>query len=209
MGKYVKTDMQGYINAVRKAVFDELNYIEPTLVDILKNELGALTLRRVDAKYQSEMLNSISTFARDRANSILLSIGAGGEKDRQNQAFRAVYYEYGTGNLAEPPAGWSESISGGNGWGSWNMARKGLDIYQRPRGTWIDLGGNEHTSRIKGAPKKLPNTEGSFGEEIHPTFWFREGMKKCIPLIDDAVRRAVKKVPISAYIGIRSMRKVM
>lgn len=208
MGKYVDFDQNGYLNAIKRSVHSELQGVVAEIHEKLVRALDAVTLRRVDMKYKSAMLDSINTAVYEIGNVLIADIGAGGEKNKRNQGFRAVYYEYGTGNLMQPPAGWSSSLSG-NEWGSWNMARKGLDIYQRPRGTWYDLGGNPHVSKIKGEPKKLPNKPGSYGEEIRASHWFRDTLKESLPLIESAVRRAVKNVPISAYIRLRSITKRM
>ncbi|ALA07160.1 hypothetical protein SECTIM467_30 [Brevibacillus phage SecTim467] len=209
MGQFVNFDQNGYLTAIKRSITDELNNIEPYILNNLRTSFGAIEIRKVDAKHKTAMQNSIKSVVFERADSFIASFGAGGEKGKQNQGFRAVYYEYGTGNSAEPPVGWSSPIGGDSGWGAWNMARKGRDIYQRPRGTWFDLGGNPHTSKIKGAPKKLANEAGSFGEEVHPQHWFEDAMKTSIGLFDDAVRRAVKSIPIPTYISIRNITKRM
>jgi hypothetical protein len=204
VGNYANFDQAGYLRAVKSAIMDELQYLEPYIENIMRTRLGAVQWRSVDAKYKSESLNSIKATVLQKANSFVMSMGAGGGKGEQNQAFRAVYYEYGTGNLMQPPADWQQ---GSDGWGGWNMARKGRDIYQRPYGQWIDLGGNVHKSKVRGAPKKMANK--GLGREIAPEHWFAYSLNASLSMLDSAVRRAVKSVPISAYIGIRSIHKRM
>ena len=204
MGDYVKFDQQRYIKSIKAAIAGELKQIEPYIMNIIRSKVGAIEFRSVDAKYKAETVNSIVTRMYEKADKFIASIGAGGEEGRPNQAFRAVYYEYGTGNKMQPPTGWYPKS---DGWGAWNMARKGRDIYQRPKGTWYDLGGNPHTSKLKGEPKKLPDK--GLGREIAPTYWFRDSMNTVMSMVEDAVRRAVKSVPISAYIRIRSINKRM
>lgn len=205
MGKYANFDQAGYLRAIKTAIMDELQYLEPYIENVMRSRLGAVQWRTVDAKYKSEALSSIKATVMQRANSFVISMGAGGGKGEQNQAFRAVYYEYGTGNLMQPPKDWQQGQEGG--WGGWNMARKGRDIYQRPAGVWVDLGGNPHTSKLKGAPKRMPNK--GLGREIAPSHWFAYSLNASLSMLDDAVRRAVRSVPISAYIGIRSIHKRM
>jgi hypothetical protein len=204
MGNFVKFDRDKYAEAVKSAIMDELHFADAHITNILRNSFSSVQLRKVDAKYKSAMLQSINTVVLNRVNGFVLSAGAGGRQGQQNQGFRAVYYEYGTGNKMQPPSHWSPSSGE---WGGWNTARKGLDIYQRPRGSWTDLGGNVHKSTIKGAPQKIANK--GVGEEIDASHWFRDSLEEILAIVDDAVRRAVKSVPISAYIVIRSIRKRM
>lgn len=206
MGRYVKFDQTGYLTAVKKAILSELQHLVPYFENNLRTSFGSVMLRSIDEKYKSAMLSSIDSMAMQRANSFVLTSGAGGEVNGQNQAFRAVYYEYGTGNQMEPPSHWSQ---GAGGWGGWNMARRGKDIYQRERGMWTDLGGNEHRSRVRGKPTMLPNKKGTYGEEILASHWFRDAMNISLSMLDEAVHRAVRSVPIATYIDIRSITKRM
>lgn len=201
----MKFKEQAYARDLKRAIGDELISLDPLITGVMKGKIGAVEFRSVDAKYKAAAVDSVKTQTRQKVNTFITSIGAGGEVSKQNQGFRAVYYNYGTGNQMKPPAKWTEGQAGG--WGGWNMARKGRDIYQRPKGTWVDLGGNKHVSKLKGTPRKLSNK--GLGREIEPTFWFDNGLQEVLGMFDEAVHSAVKRVPLSAYIEIRSIRKRM
>ncbi|MFF2889450.1 hypothetical protein [Paenibacillus sp. NPDC057967] len=163
MGRYVKFDQDGYMKTVRRAIMDELQYLEPYIENSLRTRLGAVQWRSVDAKYKTAALHSIKAVALDRARNFIMSIGGGGK---------------------DP-------------WDGWNMARKGRDMFQRPNGNMSKI--NEH--------RKLPDQ--GFGREIELSQWFAYGLNDALSMFDEAVRRAVKSVPIATYIDIERITKRM
>lgn len=199
MGNHVKFDSKPYYNAIKRAVKSKMDLLAAEIFLSLTKHVSALNMREMDAKFKADFISSLRSKAIKMGETVIVSAKMGGGK----QAFRAVYYEFGTGTKMDAPSG-SIPYTG------WNPARPSVaqaKIYQRPYGVWYDQGGNKHMSLTKGTPKPLSNKKGLRGEEVEPQHPFANSIRENLPKIDEYVLDAVKSVPLGAYIRIRSIRK--
>jgi len=165
---------------------------------------GSLNIREIDRKYISDMQRSIR-FANTQLVDSIMTRFLAGKEPMPNESFRVIYYEYGTGALMRPPSWYSQGSDP-----YWNPARQDLHIWQRPKGTWYDAGGNRHESKTKGKPRRL-STKSRRGKPIEAPLngWFRRGFWEGTRSLDKYILDAVKSVPITPYISIARIHKRM
>lgn len=200
MGRYVDFDQSRYINALKRELDKAMSKVSKEVMTSILSNFGSLNVREMDRKYLAAMKRSIRHANTKTIDSFMLQFKAGMES-QPNQSFRVVYYEYGTGNLMEPPNGYSPASDP-----YWNPARRDLYIWQRPRGKWQDAGGNWHTSMTKGAPRRL-SPKSRRGTPVEPQKWFSQGFWTGTRNLDRYLHDAVKSVPISSYIRIAKIYK--
>lgn len=207
MGRYVKFNQNAYVQALKKAIDTGLEKVSREVYTSLVSSLGSANLRDLDREYLGQMQASIRR-ANERVGSMVMSKFLAGGEGFENESFRVVYYEYGTGEKMRPPSDYSQSSDpffnhnrgkGGRPYGA-------SPIYQRPRGPWKDAGGNPHYSKTRGAPRPL-SKKNPYAQAIEPEFWFREGFRKGTMNLDKIILASVKSVPISSYISIADIRK--
>lgn len=203
MGKYITFDSIGFTNHFIENMSQAMEYSRINILGSITSEFSNLTLRKMDEKFRSEMVQSIRAVLARENKSLYLLVKAG-KQEFVNQAFRVVYYEYGTGTKMSPKR------YDPNEDRYWNPARQpraiGAPIYTRPAGTWFDAGGNPHVSKYKGNPRVLSGKEGTEGEEIRPKYWFSTGMHLSVGSIEDNVRAALRKTDITRFIKMKSIR---
>lgn len=203
MGKYVTFDSTGFTNHFIDNMSQAMEHSRINILGSITSEFSNLTLRRMDEKFRSEMAQSIRAVLTRENQSLHLLVKAG-KQEFVNQAFRVIYYEYGTGTKMAPKR------YDPNEDRYWNPVRHpraiGAHIYTRPAGTWFDAGGNPHVSKYKGKPRVLSGKEGTEGEEISPKYWFSTGMRLSVSSIHDSIRVALRKTDITRFIKMKSIR---
>lgn len=202
MGRFVHFNQQGYIRALESALQLAMEKVEKEVMSAIMNNFGALNIRELDNKFVADMRRAIRNATVRTANRVVTQFRAGYE-GTPNQSFRLVYYEYGTGTLMKPPAGYSLADDPTR-----NPARLDTRIWQRPYGRWKDAGGNEHFSKTRGRPRPLSENT-IYGRPIAPRHWFRNGFWEGTKNLDKYLLDAVKSVPISSYISIANIYKRM
>lgn len=205
MGRYVNFNSGAYTSDLTTAMNGALEEVSNSVYRHAVNNIMQLKARKMDVPYISSFPRAIKRTTTLTANRVTTSISM--DNSTGNQSFRALYYEYGTGRNMRPPVGWSPSDDP-----SWNSARPmkpSADIYYRDR-PWYDLGGNYHKRHgvKRGVRKRIPRRD-IYGHGIQPQYWFQRAVKEGSKDIDQAVLKAVKSVPITAYIGIRDVRARM
>lgn len=201
----IKFDENGYKQALIQAVERALEKIDMMVYNSLVSRLMAISPNELDTKYFGEMQASIRKVRLDTATQFVRQFIAGG-MSKPNQAFRVIYYQYGTGSLMKPPPWYNPTDDP-----YWNPDRpkeKGTPIYYRKKGSWIDAGGNKRYSSYNGVPKEIPETDIR-GKPIEPSFWFTKGFRSPFPSALEIILDAVKSVPITSYIKFRGLEKRM
>jgi hypothetical protein len=163
-----------------------------------------MKVRGFEAKYQGQFASALKNVNVKVSDGFAQRIFL--ENSGQNQTFRAIYYEYGTGTSMRPPRGWTPSTDP-----TWNPMRPkkyGAKFYYRDR-DWVDLGGNFHKASVRPGVRKLLPSKSPYSEPIKAQFWFRDAIKAGSKNMDALVLHTVKSVPITAYIRIRDVRKRM
>lgn len=201
MSDKIKFDQSRYVRDLKTALNGVLEKSTKNIYRQAQVNLASLKARKVDVQYVPSFASALKMVNHGSANKFAKRIFM--KNDGQNDSFRALYYEYGTGVNMLPPKGWSPS-----GDYTWNVARpKGMGekIYYRDR-AWVDLGGNYHPKGgVKPGVKKLIPRKNVYGHPIQAQFWFRRALMTGSRDIDRLVLQAVKSVPITAYIKIRDV----
>jgi hypothetical protein len=201
MSKYVNFNESAYTRDLKKSFMGVLNNFSRLIFKQAQRNLAELKVRKVDAKYQSSFASALMMTNRltsSRYTKQLFMNNSG-----VNQSFRALYYEYGTGQNMRPKKSWSPS-----GDSSWNPVRPksfGSKIYYRDA-PWTDLGGNPHKAAVKQGRKLLIPRKNIYGHPVQAQFWFANALKSSTKNLDVLVLQAVKSVPLTAYIKIRDVR---
>lgn len=205
MGRYVKFNQEGYIQAIEKSLNNAIGKVEKEVFTAIVNNFDSLVFRELDAKYISEMRRAIRYASTKTRQKIVSSIRAGYDS-LPNQSFRLVYYEYGTGIKMKPPRDYSPNDDP-----TWNINRPrriGEPVWTRPYGRWEDAGGNVHFSNYRGAPRQLSSLSRR-GQPINANYWFTRGFWEGSRNLNKYVLDAVKSVPIASYINIANIYKRM
>jgi hypothetical protein len=205
MPGYVSFKKNAYLDSIMskcKRILDET--ASKVKTDMLTKLAGA-NFRSMDKKHVAAMLSSVSSHT-EKTMETMKAVFTGGGGAKPNQSFRAIYYEYGTGNLMHPHVYYLPSKDP-----YWNPKRPvyvAAPIYSRAPGIpWEDLGGNTHKGKSREEPRPLPNK--GIGRPIEPQHWFSDAYNDGVKLLDQSVLDAVKSVPLVAYIGIRDIKKRM
>lgn len=200
MAKYVQFNRSGYEEALKRKIRDALNEVTKDVYRAMLVNLAQLSVRKVDAEHVKTFPAAIRITNKNSASRFANRISM--DNSPGNQSFRALYYEYGTGEKMRPPSKWSP---GGSDWNPVRPVKAGAPIYFRDR-PWVDLGGNLHKGGVRrGVVKRIPR-KNIFGHPVRAHFWFRSALRRGTRNMDNLVLQAVKSVPVTAYIKLRGIR---
>jgi hypothetical protein len=202
VGRNVSFDQVRYTRDLKRQISGVLDNVSKNVYRHALHNLASLKVRKVDEEHVHTFPHALKMTNNSTADRFVTHFGM--SNNRPNQSFRALYYEYGTGENMRPPGIWSPS----NEMNNWNPVRPkqvGAPIYYRG-GKWQDLGGNWHKGGVRPGIKKRIPRKNIYGHPVRAQFWFRKALIEGTRGLDELVLRAVKAVPVTAYIKIRDVR---
>lgn len=104
---------------------------------LYRTNLAGNDIHPLDRNYLTAMIEDITPTTLVQVGNLIKASSGVGDKSQVNQSFRAVYYEYGTGELARPPIGYDPSSDPFR-----NPARGSSKAFHYWRDGHIDMGGN-------------------------------------------------------------------
>lgn len=205
MGNHVTFDRAGYIAALQFAIGKAFDVIERRVYREILANLASLKIVEMDKPHATAIAHALRTARRRTTTQLIASFGAGGDP-QPNQTFRAVYYEYGTGTKMEPARNWK---LGGKNWNPHRPKSFKAPLYARPKGKWVDEGGNERESHYRGKKPMQLKGKAVTEREVQAEHWFAWGLYRGTADMDILLLDAVKSVPLSPYIRLRGIQKRM
>lgn len=159
--------------------------------------LAANNISPLDKDYLTAMLEDITPMNVTQLDNVLRATQGIGDRSTQNQSFRALYYEYGTGELARRPMGYSES-----GDPFRNPARGSSKKFHYWRDKHTDLGNNPR----RGTGKDYEIPEGSpYAQPIQPGFNLKRAVLTSQPGMIRSLREGVSQLNPIAYTKVRGI----
>lgn len=165
-------------------------------VALANNEFNPL-----DVKYIGEMMASISTMTNEERLGVLTGKMGVGNRMTVNNYFRVIYYEYGTGEYARPPAGYSPSSDPYR-----NPDRPG-DKFHYWKGNHKDMGGNvkRGTGKSHELPERINGKPNPYAMPIVPHNNMTKAALNSKPFLQGSLRRAVMQLNPISYISLRGI----
>lgn len=167
-----------------------------------RNKLQANTINELDVKHLGEMVGSVTAYKLPIQEGLSRGVVGVGNRGSQNNAFKAVYYEYGTGDLAQYPTGYSPSSDPYR-----NPARGNSKAFHYWKDGHQDMGGNfrRGTGKSHEIPRTIGGKPNPYATPIQPhKNMFMAALEAKVELAHSLQRAVIQMNPIS-YTSLRGI----
>lgn len=205
MGKFINFNKNVMIEHIRQMLrsiqMDTLKQI--TLV--YRANLASNEFNKLDVKYIGEMMTSASYNIHEPLKGTVVGKIGIGDRLVNNQYFRVVYYEYGTGKFMTANAGYNPMTDPYR-----NPARGSDQRFYTWENDHEDMGGNHRRGSGK---KPIPINEKTrtgkpnpYAQPIKPHFNLGRAMIVGKPILRDGLRREVTQLNPITYTSLRGIK---